>query len=70
LKDRLRRWSRRSREDNDIVISTDKSVSEQAANEATAPRNDDAIPQLPIQLKGMVSSRQSHGYESNLSSIP
>jgi hypothetical protein len=39
-----------STQDNDIVISRDKSVSEQAANEATAPRNDDAIPHLPITL--------------------
>src|SRR5207245_8670885 len=70
LTNRLRGCLRETGQDHDIVLSRDKCLSEQAANEATAPRNDDAIPQLPIQLKGMVSSRQSHGYESNLSSIP
>jgi hypothetical protein len=50
---RLRRWSRRSGQDNDIVVSRDKSVSEQAANEAAAPTNDDAIPHIPIQLESV-----------------
>jgi hypothetical protein len=55
LTDRLRRWSRRSGQDYDVVVSRDKRLGEQAANEAVAPGNDDAVLHLPIQLERSIS---------------
>ena len=51
LTNRSRSFLRGSSQDHDIVISSDKVVREQAANEAATASNDDAIPHLPVQLE-------------------
>jgi hypothetical protein len=51
LTNRPRSFLRGSSQDHDIVISSDKVVREQAANEAATASNDDAIPHLPVQLE-------------------